>query len=255
MCGEERRGSHEATARFRRRLADLKRNGCNVLLVGTDALDAACERLLGESSAGPRYRLFVTADSRPATADARLRSVQSGPYGDSAAVVDWAADVRGGSAADDVAAGNRSFDGESLGTRSPAGSVRDASDASFFQTTVESDDLRDLGGAVEETAERFAAEAGGLSPGELRLCFDSIVPLVADYDERSVRRFLLGLTETVERFDGMAHYHLPAEYDSETVESIEALFDAVVEVQYGTAEIEQRWHLAEPDITTDWLAL
>ncbi|WP_135851217.1 DUF7504 family protein [Halorussus salinus] len=228
-----------------------------MLLVGTDAVDAACERLLGESSAGPRYRLFVTTDSRPPTAHARLRSVQSGPYSDSAAVVDWAADVRGGSRADvrdgsaaDVRRGNAD---DAAGNRSP--SVRDSSDASFSRTTVESDDLRDLGTAVEETAERFEAETGGLSPAELRLCFDSIVPLVADHDERTVRRFLLGLTETVERFDGMAHYHLPAEYDSETVDSIEALFDAVVEVRYGTAEIEQRWHLAEPDITTDWLAL
>ena len=250
MCGEERRGSHEATARFRHRLADLKRNGCNVLLVGTDALDAACERLLGESSAGPRYRLFVTTDSRPPTADARLRSVQSGPYSDSAAVVDWAADVRGGSAAD---VRDGSATDEAAGRRSPG--VRNSSDSSFFRTTVESDDLRDLGTAVEETVERFEAEAGGLSPAELRLCFDSLVPLVADYDERSVRRFLLALTETVERFDGMAHYHLPAEYDSETVDSIAALFDAVVEVRYGTSEIEQRWHLAEPDITTGWLAL
>lgn len=294
MCGEERRGSYEATARFRQRLAELKRNGCNVLLVGTDALDAACERLLGESSAGPRYRLFVTADSRPPTAHARLRSVQSGPYSDSAAVVNWAADVRGGSAtdvqgssttdvqsssatdvgsenaADDAAAENRSFGGEPLAEETPGEkslgekslaeefserSMRDGSDASFSRTTVESDDLRDLGSTVEETAERFAAGTDGLSPAELRLCFDSLVPLVADYDDRDVRRFLVGLTETVERFDGMAHYHLPAEYGSETVDSIEALFDAVVEVRYGTTEVEQRWHLAEPDITTDWLAL
>jgi hypothetical protein len=282
MCGEERRGSDEATARFRQRLAALKRNGCNVLLVGTDALDAACGRLLGESSAGPRYRLFVTTDSRPPTAHARLRSVQSGPYSDSAAVVNWEADVRGGgatdvqgsgatdvqgssttdvgsenaadvrsgNAADDAAAGHRSFAEEF-----PERSRRDGSDASVSRTTVESDDLRDLGSTVEETVERFETETGGLSPAELRLCFDSLVPLVADYDDRDVRRFLVGLTETVERFDGMAHYHLPAEYDSETVDSIEALFDAVVEVRYGTTEIEQRWHLAEPDITTDWLAL
>ncbi|UPV99780.1 hypothetical protein M0R88_14825 [Halorussus gelatinilyticus] len=270
MCGEERRGSQKATARFRHRLADLKRNGCNILLVGTDALDAACERLLGESSAGPRYRLFVTADSRPPTAYARLRSVQSGPYSDSAAVVNWEADVRGGSATENAPAGSgpfgeESFGDGSLGERSPGGeslveespgeSVRDGSDASFYRTTVESDELRDLGRTIEETAETLEAESGGLSSAELRLCFDSIVPLVADYDERTVRRFLLGVTETVERFDGMAHYHLPAEYDSETVDAVEALFDAVVEVQYGPEEIEQRWHLAEPDVTTDWLAL
>jgi hypothetical protein len=226
---------------------DLKRNGCNVLLVGTDALEAACERLLGESSAGPRYRLFVTSDERPATALARLKSVQSGPYSDDAAVVNWRADVRGGSAADDASLGADSLGGGS--------GRRDASDASPRQVTVESDELRDLGSTVEETVERLDEESGGLSPAELRLCFDSVVPLFADYEARDVRRFLLGLTETVERFDGMAHYHFPVKYDSETVQSVEALFDAVVEVRYGTDEIEQRWHLSDPDITTDWLPL
>ncbi|WP_137286867.1 DUF7504 family protein [Halorussus salinisoli] len=240
MCGEERRGSPEATARFRHRLANLKRNGCNILLVGTDALDAACERLLGESSAGPRYRLFVTTDATPAIAHSKLTSAQSGPYRDEAAVVDWQADVRGGSGTDVRDGGETD--------------VRDHFGQPFQCVSVEGDDLRDLGETVEETIEQFDSEVGSLSPAELRLCFDSITPLVADYDDRDVRRFLLGLTETVERFDGMAHYHLPAEYDSETVDSIEALFDAVVEVQYGD-EIEQRWHLTDEDITTDWLPL
>ncbi|UPV73726.1 hypothetical protein M0R89_14410 [Halorussus limi] len=252
MSGEERRGSQKSIARFRRRLADLKRNGCNILLVGTDALDAACERLLGESSAGPRYRLFVTTDARPPTAYARLKSVQSGPYGDEAAVVNWQADVRGGSAADDASHETGTLGDESLGDGS---GVRDSSDESFARVPVEGDELRDLGSTVEETIERFDADSGGLSPAELRLCFDSIVPLVADHEDRDVRRFLLGLTETVERFDGMAHYHLPAEYDSETVRSVEALFDAVVEVRYGGDGIEQRWHLSEPDMTTHWLSL
>ncbi|WP_128478389.1 DUF7504 family protein [Halorussus pelagicus] len=247
MCGEQGKGSPEAVARFRHRLADLKRNGCNVLLVGTDALDAACERLLGESSAGPRYRLFVTSDARPPTAYARLQSAQSGAYSDEAAVVNWQTDVRSGSATDDASLGGDSLDG-------PAG-VRNASDSSLRHVTVESDDLREFGTAIEETIERFDAKTGGFSPAELRLCFDSLVPLVADYEERDVRRFLLGLTETVERFDGMAHYHLPARYDSETVESVEALFDAVVEVRRGEEEIEQRWHLSESEMATDWLAL
>ncbi|NEU57020.1 hypothetical protein [Halorussus sp. MSC15.2] len=211
----------------------MKRNGSNILLVGSEALDAACERLLGESSAGPRYRLFVTTDARPGAADAKLASVESGLHGDEAVVVDWQADVRGSRAADGPAA-----DGPP-----------------FRRVSVESDDLRELGETVEETIAQFDPGPDGFSPAELRLCFDSITPLVADYDERSVRRFLLGLTETVERFDGMAHYHLPVEYDSEAVRSVEPLFDAVVEVQYGDGGVEQRWHLTDPDFTTDWLSL
>lgn len=259
MSGEERRGSSKATARFRHRLAELKRNGCNILLVGTDALDAACERLLGESSAGPRYRLFVTTDTGPPTAHAKLTSVQSGPYSDAAAVVDWQANVRGGTATDrgdggDGGNGGNGSNGDNFD--SPGGTgLRDSSEPEFRQLSVESDTLRDLGTAVEETIEEFDAASEGLSPAELRLCFDSIMPLVADHEGRDVRRFLLGLTETVERFDGMAHYHLPSDYGSETVDELEALFDAVVEVRHADGELEQRWHLRDPDLTTDWVPL
>jgi hypothetical protein len=244
-------------------LADLKRNGCNILLVGTDALDSACQRLLGESSAGPRYRLFVTTDTGPPRAHARLKSVQSGPYSDAAAVIDWDADVRGGAATDcngTDSGGPDSGGPDSGGPDCDDGSwggtgLRDASGPQFRQRSVASDDLRDLGSAVEETIEEFDTEAGGLSPAELRLCFDSVTPLVADREGRDVRRFLLGLTETVEKFDGMAHYHLPSEYGSETVEGLETLFDAVVEVRHADGEVEQRWHLQDPEITTDWVPL
>ncbi|MFC7080524.1 DUF7504 family protein [Halorussus caseinilyticus] len=194
----------------------------------------------------------MTTDATPAVAHSKLTSAQSGPYRDEAAVVDWQADVRGGCATG--VRGETPTDGSGRsGEDGP--SVRDSTGPSFRSVTVDSDALGDLGTSIEETIEQLGSGVGSLSPAELRLCFESITPIVADYDDRDVRRFLLGVTETVERFDGMAHYHLPAEYDSETVDSIEALFDAVVEVQYGSGGIEQRWHLADPDITTDWLAL
>ena len=231
MQGEQGRGGLGAASQFGRRLAALKRNGCNVLLVGTDALDAGCERLLGESSAGPRYRLFVTTDARPSTARARLAGVQSGSYRDPARVVNWR------SAGRDAGKANDWEDGEQP----------------LRVTSVESRDLGDLGREVEAAVESFEAEAGDFSPAELRLCVDSLAPLVETYDERDLRRFLLGLVETVERVDGMGHYHLPESYDSETVAAVEPLFDAVIELRRVESRVEQRWHL--PDVTTRWLAL
>ncbi|WP_435178379.1 DUF7504 family protein [Halorussus sp. AFM4] len=238
MVGEERRGDRSAV-RFRNRLADLKRNGSNILLVGAEGLDAACVRLLGESSAGRRYRLFVTTDAGPASVRSKLGSVESGEADEGAVVVDWAADVRGSAAGAARSADDRPND----------------EDRSVRRLSVDSGDLRELGETVQAAIERFDPGSEGFSPAELRLCFDSITPLIADYEDRDVRRFLLGMTETVERFDGMAHYHLPVAYDSDAVESVEALFDAVVEVRYGEEGLEQRWHLADPDIATDWLPL
>lgn len=252
MSGEGRRGRQEA-ARFRRRLADLKRNGSNVLLVGAGGVDTACERLLGESSVGLRYRLFVTTDAGPATARARLassesdRSSASGRRDHEALVLDWDAAVRGSRA-----------DGSAVDTDRPAGIEHPAGEApspSVRRVGVGSDDLRELGAAIEDAIEQFDAENGGLSPAELRLCFGSMRPLLADHDGEDARRFLRDLTGTVERFDGMAHYHLPVEYGSETVDAVESLFDAVVEVRYEGGDATQRWHLADPDVTTDWLPL
>ena len=240
MCGEERRGSSEAAAGFRHRLADLKRNGANVLLVGTEALDACCERLLGEPEAGPRYRLFVTTDVDRSVARRKFRA--AGPNEeDLAAIVDWSPDADTPAATDTR--------GDSVGAAQP-------DDGRLFATTtVESDDLRELGVGIERTVGRLETAADGMSPAELRLCFDSVTPLLTDYERRDVRRFLLGLTETVEQVNGMAHYHLPERYESETVESIEPLFDAVVEVRSGDRGRQQRWHLTEPAIDTDWLPL
>lgn len=243
MSGEERRGSPEATVRFRHRLSQLKRNGSNILLVGTDALAATCERLLGEAGAGPRYRLFVTTDAGAEVARKKLTAVDPRPDHDAAAVVNWRTHVRGGATTDDD--GDFQMQGASRSRNGDGPLLRNV--------TVESDDLRDLGVAIDDTVEAFEATVEHVSPAELRLCFDSLTPLVTDYEDRDARRFLLGVTETVDRVDGMGHYHLPADYDSETVASVSPLFDAVVDVRPVDDGVEQRWHL--DDITTDWLPL
>ncbi|MFC4553373.1 MULTISPECIES: DUF7504 family protein [Halorussus] len=229
MSGEEGRGSPESIVQFRNQLAELKQEGSNILLVGTDEQSAACERLLGESSARPRRRVFVTTDADPSVTRPKFESIDERPTRESAAVVDWRVETRSASA--------------------------DSGSGGDVRTWSVDGDLRTLGETVEQVVEAFDEETGGLRPAELRLCFDSLTPLVADRDLRDASRFLLALTETVKRVDGMAHYHLPVSYDDETVQVLAPLFDAVVEVQRGEREVEQRWHLSDPDITTDWLPL
>lgn len=229
MQGEERRESSEAVVEFTQRLSKLKREGCNILLVGTEALSEGCVRLLGESEARPRRRLFVTTDAGSASVRAKLDSTGAHGSRNSAVVVDWDANTRSASA---HGSGGRDVRVE----------------------TVEGD-FKTLGTTIESVVDEFDEEAGGLAPSELRLCFDSLTPLVAEHELRSVSRFLLGLTEIVERADGMAHYHLPADYDDATVEMLAPLFDAVVEVRHAEESVQQRWHLSDPDITTDWLTL
>jgi hypothetical protein len=229
MGGEQRTGDAEP-ARFGRRLRELKRDGSNMLLVGTDGAGAVCERFLGESSAGPRYRVLVAADPERAAPRERLAAIDADPSRDAAAVVSWRPD-------------DRSRRAES--SRSVDSLDRDV--------TVESAELRALGAAISETVESVAAEEPRRSPARLRLCFDSLAPLVEGYDRRDVRRFLLGVTKAVERVDGMGHYHAPTGDGSAVPDDLAPLFDGTVEVRRGADGVEQRWHVG--GTATGWLSL
>lgn len=226
MGGEQRTGDAEP-ARFRRRLRELKRDGSNVLLVGTDGAGAACERFLGESSAGPRYRVLVAADPERAAPRERLAAIDADPSRDVAAVVTWRPD-------------DRDRDDRS----SPSADSLDRA------VTVESAELRALGAAISETVAAVAPADRRRSPARLRLCFDSLAPLVEGYDRRDVRRFLLGVTDVVERVDGMGHYHAPAGDD---LDGLAPLFDGTVEVRRAGDGVEQRWRV--DGTATGWLPL
>jgi hypothetical protein len=51
----------------------------------------------------------------------------------------------------------------------------------------------------------------------------------------------------------MAHYVVPAPYDSETVQSLRGHVDATVELRERRDGPEQRWYLSEPELTTPWV--
>lgn len=216
------------TATFTQALASLKRRGSNLLVVGAASGDThtdACSRLLGDAP-GSRTRVFVSTDGNCGTADRDARV--SGDYH-----VKYATTTRGA-----VAAAGSTADGPTLGDP---------------DMTVTVDDLSSLGRAVGDAID----EAGGdtLTSAELRLCFDSLGPLLEDHDEQDVFRFLHALTSEVRSVRGMGHYHLPAPLDNRAVRTLRPLFDAVVEIRSQGDGAQQRWHLNEADITTDWLDL
>lgn len=211
----------DRTAEFTRALASLKRRGSNLLIVGTADHEAhlgACTRLLGEGGES-RRRLFAFTD--------RDRSVAERLPGnpDAAAVVDYASPTRSAASVEP--------------TERPA--VADARTLSDLATAIST--------AIDDIA---AVEA--LAPADFRFCLDSLRPLVDEYTEREVFRFLHGVTRDVCRVDGMAHYHLPVPVDDQTVRTLEPLFDATVELRVAP-KLQQRWHLHESELSTDWLPL
>jgi hypothetical protein len=219
------------TALFAQALSALKRRGSNVLVVGEgrdcSQLDA-CRRLLGDATAGPRHRILVST-AEGIDIDRRLPAEE--PQSGSITLVDRA-----------------------IKTRSAAAAESMSSIGSVSTKLVEDEGLGSLGEATAEAITGVEAE-GPLAPAELRVCLDSLTPLLEEHDERDVFEFLGALGEEIRRVNAMGHVHLPVEYGSEPAETLAPAFDAVVELRVSGEESEQRWHLQDEEITTDWLAL
>jgi hypothetical protein len=113
-------------------------------------------------------------------------------------------------------------------------------------------DLTDLGIAVSEAITEFEAQ-GTLDPAELRVCFDSLTPLV-DRDRERLFQFLDLLNGRIRRASGMGHMHLPMDRESELVHLLEPLFDAVIELRVKDNEPQQRWYLPDEDIQSGWIS-
>ncbi len=70
---------------------------------------------------------------------------------------------------------------------------------------------------VIDTVEEFEDEADGFEPSELRVCVDSLVPLLQQYDTEDVFRFVHVTTARIEQARGMGHYHLPVSRDHDAI--------------------------------------
>ena len=218
-------------ASFAKALASLKRRGSNLLLVGP-AYEAAhlsaSRRFMGDADS-PRERLLVLTD-RDAERETRLPDD-----------------------ADPV----RTVEHRSL-TRSTAATSPAPSPAPLSVAGPDGephDPLVALGNEVADEIEAADERAGGLAPGQLRVCLDSLVPLLEEHDRQRVIAFLHAMTADVDRVNGMAHYHLAADRRDDAVCDLMPLFEAVVELRVEDGVTEQRWHVTDHGVVTDWLPL
>lgn len=226
------RSSYEETTALIQELDALKQRGSNLLVVGSRipaAHRAACQQFLGGTDTEPRRRVFALADPC-VSVDERLPSVGANP--DRLRIVRYPAT-------------NRSTAPVQSGSASAPGS----------ETTVDHADPGELGLAISEAIGGFEATSGGLSPAELRLCFDSLAPLLSEHDPETMFRFLHLLTHRVRSVEGMAHYHLTTDRGNRTIALLEPLFDAVIELRPRESTLYQRWSLRDSGLTTGWLEL
>ena len=214
----------DETVAFTSALARLKREGSNLLVVGASsdaAHDEACDRFLGDEI-GDRRRTFVSTERGSCVPEKVHRDAD---------VINYESPTRS------AAATTGTTDGPELPTDDGIAG------------------LSELGSAIVDSIQSADADAGGLEPAQFRLCLDSMRPLLEEHAERELFRFLHAVTNEVRAADGMGHYHLPVTYGSDTVRTLEPLFDAVVKVRSGPDGAQQRWHLRDVDVDSDWLPL
>lgn len=223
-------GRPPEAATFAQALASLKRRGSNLLLVGPAYEEAhlpVSRRLLGTGDEADRSRLLVVTDG----ADGDSRRL-GGLDPASVRTLSYDCPTRGAAAATPTDTSFGPDDGP---------------------VDFESSTLADLCRRIESSVEEIAAERDGLEPAELRLRFDSLVPLAETFGERELFTFLHALTGTTREADAMAHYHLPVDPDDPLVRTLSPLFEAVIELRPGVDGPQQRWRLTDEDVVTEWL--
>lgn len=207
-------------AAFARTLTALKERGSNLLVVGTTyerGHAAVCERLLGEADID-RRRLLVRTDGECGATpedDDTLRLVVQ---------------------------------------RTPGIAPPEESEG-VPERAVALGDVDELERATIEGLTALEEAAADPEPGALRLCVDSLRPLLVQHPEGRVRRFVETLGTRVARADGMGHFHLPTRSTDRYVSMLTPEVDAVVEVRTHDGDLQQRWHVFEGAVDSGWLTL
>ncbi|WP_458190948.1 DUF7504 family protein [Haladaptatus sp. NG-WS-4] len=233
-CLGERSESGDAGYQaFTAHLAALKQEGSALLVVGNlppAEYRHACHDMLGDDSA-TRRRILVTTDHSTSTPEARLPPGQRNPQADTVSHITYATQSR------------------STAVQTTASTV------GLPTKRIDEPDLSTLGVTISEAVDEFQRITPELAPAELRVCFDSLRPLISEHDTETVFQFLHLLTERIRAVRGMGHFHLAVATGSETVRIFATLFDAVVELRSNGETIQQRWCFPDRNMKSSWLTV
>lgn len=206
-------------------------------------------RLLGSPDADRRRVLGLTSHDEAAaterlppgaeTTPDRLRAVLGNGWTRSAAA---AVNEAGGSAPglEGSTVPDVGTDDAPLGTL-PAESVTALSDPS----------LATFGERLSRSVGALDRLAGGFSPGQLRVCLDSLDHLADGYDDSQVLRFAHLVADQVRSQDGMAHFHTRRPYDDLPIPGLADVSEVVIRLRLTGEAPEFRPYL-EGDPLTDW---
>lgn len=215
---------------FSDELSRLKRRGASVLVVGSvrpEQRRDACQRLLGCGADRVRRRVLVSTTDGPHHASHLVTDASS----ETLSVITYDAQARSAAAA---------------GT---------SASLSIEPVTTEAEDLADLGIAISSAIESFENDADELDPSEVRVGIDSLLPLLEEYGQQRIFKFLHLINGRTRDINGMSHYHLPVERDARVVPTLSPLFDIVVELREQNDDYQERWTIDDGSHTTGWLSV
>ncbi|WP_135828196.1 DUF7504 family protein [Halorussus halobius] len=236
-------GVDEGLEDFVRLLDRLKSTGCSILVTGDvprELFTRASAKLLGADEE-LRYRVLAVTDATAESIAGRLPDpdVTPRPLTETTHVLNHAGTLRSVTAA--------------TSTRTPPKL------AGVTETRIVDPELAGLRSALFEAIDDFAAGATTVSPGDVRVGIDSLEPLIEFYGVEQVRECLGAVGRYVRTHDAMAHFVLPAPCGSEAATQLAAEVDAVVELRLAESTddrtAEQRWHVPDRDLRTDWVPL
>jgi hypothetical protein len=224
-------------------LNELKATGCNLLVVGDaprEVFTRASSQLLGDAEA-LRHHVVAATDATPESIAERLPDADTTPrpLTETTRILNHAGAPRSVTAEDSDAP---------------------AKLAGIQETCVADPELQGLQSGLVDAIDAVVKGTINLQPADLRVGVDSLGPLVEHHSEEVVRRCLGMVAGHVRRHDGMAHYVLAEEYDSERVQSFASDVDALIELRAVDPvehdhDAQQRWHVPRRDIVTEWTPL
>ncbi len=120
-------------------------------------------------------------------------------------------------------------------------------------STASTSQLDRLSNEILNVVHRFD-NAFGLSDNDLRIGVEELNQLSDQVDRQTVIRFIRSLTQTIEFVNGTAYCQFRGSTERAEYLIDSGLFDARIEVR-NDRQGEERWHLPEDDITTDWVEI
>lgn len=93
-----------------------------------------------------------------------------------------------------------------------------------------------------------------LDDNDLRIGVQSLNQINDRANQQAVTRFIRGVSQTAEFVNGTAYYQFQDSSERAAYLMDTGIFDAEIELR-NDRQSEERWHLPEDDITTDWVEL